>query len=538
MTGVEGPQLRFANPMNAASLFIDRNVEEGRGDRVAILCQDKEFTYRQVQEMVNRTGTVLLGLGVQPEQRVMMLLLDGPEFVATFFGAIKTGAVPVPINTNLRPADYKFYLNDSRSPVAVVSQSLLGQLEPVLGELRYLRHLVVVDRAGEGSSGPINRHRYADLLAVASGDLAAEPRSPDDMCFWLYSSGTTGSPKGAVHLQHDMIVSSELYARSILNIGERDRCFSVAKLYFAYGLGNALYFPFWVGASAVLDPGRPEPRRVFEIIERYRPTLFFSVPTSYAALLAAPEAARADLSSVRLCISAGEALPASIIQRWSERYHVEILDGIGSTEVCHIFISNRPREVKPGSSGKLVPGYEARIVDDLGQRMPDGEIGNLIIMGDSTCAYYWNQHEKTKQTIQGEWIRTGDKYYRDGEGHFWYAGRTDDMLKVSGQWVSPVEVENALIEHPAVLESGVVGAEDADGLTKPRAFLVLRSGHTGSEKLARELQEFVKARIAPHKYPRWIEFIDELPKTATGKIQRFKLRERAAAGARLRVEVS
>jgi len=260
------PELRFADPMNAATLFVDRNVEEGRGDRVAILCQDKEFTFRQVQEMVNRTGNVLLGLGVQPEQRVMMLLLDGPEFVATFFGAIKTGAVPVPINTNLRPADYKFYLNDSRSSVAVVSQSLVGQLEPVLGELRYLRHLVVVDGAGESSSGPINRHRYADLLAVASGDLAAEPRSPDDMCFWLYSSGTTGSPKGAVHLQHDMIVSSELYARSILNISEGDRCFSVAKLYFAYGLGNALYFPFWVGASAVLDPGRPEPRRVFETI--------------------------------------------------------------------------------------------------------------------------------------------------------------------------------------------------------------------------------------------------------------------------------
>ncbi len=535
---MEGPQPQYTNPLNAAALFVDRNVEEGRGDRSAIFYQDKEFTFRQVREMVNRTGNLLLGLGVQPEQRVMMLLLDGPEFAATFFGAIKMGAVPVPINTNLRAADYKFYLNDARAPVAVVSQSLLGQVEPGLGELRYLRHLVVVDGTGEAASGPIKRYRYADLLAAASGDLTAEPRSPDDMCFWLYSSGTTGSPKGAVHLQHDMIVSSELYARSVLNISERDRCFSVAKLYFAYGLGNALYFPFWVGASTVLDPGRPEPRRVFETIERYRPTLFFSVPTSYAALLAAPESARADLSSVRLCISAGEALPASIIQRWSERYRVEILDGIGSTEVCHIFISNRPREVKPGSSGKLVPGYEARIVDDLGQRMADGEIGNLIIRGDSTCAYYWNQHEKTKQTIQGEWIQTGDKYYRDGEGYFWYAGRTDDMLKVSGQWVSPAEVESALIEHQAVLESGVVGVEDADGLTKPKAFVVLKPGHAGSEELALELQDFVKARIAPYKYPRWIEFIDELPKTATGKIQRFKLRDRAAAVARPPVELS
>ena len=530
---------RFPTLGNAASLFVDRNVDEGRGERLAILYQDKQLTYRQVQEMVNRTGNLLRGLGVQPEQRVALILLDGPEFAATFFGAIKAGIVPVPLNTNLRAADYRFYLEDTRAPVAVVSQNLLPELDPVLSGLRYLRHVVVVDapEALTGAPGPVARPRYEDLLAAAAGKLEPEPRSPDDAAFWLYSSGTTGSPKGAVHLQHDMIVSCELYARAVLGIGEGDRCYSVARLFFAYGLGNALYFPFWVGASTVLDPGRPEPRRVFEIVARRRPSLFFSVPTSYAALLAA-QAPDVDFSSVRLCVSAGEALPAAIYQRWRDRYGVEILDGIGSTEVGHIFISNRAGEVRPGSSGTVLSGYEARIVDDTGRRVPNGEIGNLIVKGDSTCAFYWNQHERTKLTIQGEWIRTGDKYYRDADGFFWYAGRADDMLKVGGQWISPVEVEGALIEHPAVLESGVVGVQDADGLTKPKAFVVLRPDHVPSEALAAELQAFVKGRIAPFKYPRWVEFVPELPKTATGKIQRFKLRERRAMIVRPPVEVS
>ncbi len=530
------PGQRPTSFTNVATLFVDRNVEEGRGDRVAVLYQDRQLTYRQMLEMVNRTGNLLLSLGVQPEQRVLLLLLDCPEFAATFFGAIKAGIVPVPLNTNQQPADYRFFLEDSRAPVAVVSRPLLALLEPILPGLRYLRHLVVVDGAA-GTQGGVRVHSYGELLANASGDLPPEPRSPDDTAFWLYSSGTTGLPKGTVHLQHDLVVCCESYARQVLDLRDTDRCYSVAKLFFAYGLGNALYFPFWVGASTVLDPGRPEPRRVFENMARYRPTLFFSVPTSYAALLAAPEGADADLSSLRLCVSAGESLPAPIYQRWRDRYRVEILDGIGSTEVLHIFISNRAGAVRPGSTGKVVPGYEARIVDDAGQRVPDGDIGNLIIKGDSTCAGYWNQHERTKQAIQGDWIRTGDKYYRDADGYFWYAGRTDDMLKVGGQWVSPVEVEAALIEHPSVLEAGVVGAEDVDGLTKPRAFVVLRQGKERSDALALELQNFVKTKIAPYKYPRWIEFVDELPKTATGKIQRFRLRERLPAAARPPVEV-
>ncbi len=530
-------ETRFPDPMNAAALFVDHNVDEGRGEAVAILCQDKQFTYRQVQEMVNRTGNLLLGLGLQAEQRVLMLLLDGPEFAATFFGAIKAGLVPVPVNTSLRAGDYRYMLNDSRAPVALVSGALLPELEPALLEARYLRHLVVVDgEAGPGRSD-IRRHDYKTLLAAAAGALAAEPRLPDDVAFWLYTSGTTGTPKGAVHLQHDMLVCCESYARQVLAITAADRMYSVAKLFFAYGLGNALYFPFWVGGSTVLDPGRPEPRRVLDNVARHRPTLFFSVPTNYAAILST-EDERQTFQSVRACVSAGEGLPSTLYQRWRERYGVEILDGIGSTEVLHIFISNRPGQVRPGSSGTIVPGYEARVVDDIDRRVPDGEIGNLLVKGDSTCAYYWNQHEKTKRTIQGEWIRTGDKYARDTDGFFWHAGRTDDMLKVSGQWVSPVEVEAALIEHPAVLESAVVGLADADGLIKPKAFVVLRESQTGSETLAAELKEFVKGRIAPYKYPRWIDFVSQLPKTATGKIQRYKLREQSAAPVRPPVEVS
>jgi len=526
----------FPNPMNAAAVFVDRNVDEGRGEAVAILCQDKQFTYRQVQEMVNRTGNLLLGLGLQVEQRVLMLLLDGPEFAATFFGAIKAGLVPVPVNTSLRAADYRYMLNDSRAPVALVSGALLPELEPALAQARYLRHLVVVDGEAPGPS-LIRRHDYKTLLAAAPGALGAEPRSPDDVAFWLYTSGTTGMPKAAVHLQHDMLVCCEAYARQVLALTGADRTYSVAKLFFAYGLGNALYFPFWVGGSTVLEPGRPEPRRVLDNVTRHRPTLFFSVPTNYAAILST-EDERQTFQSVRTCVSAGEGLPSALYQRWQERYGVEILDGIGSTEVLHIFISNRPGQVRPGSSGTLVPGYEARVVDDIDRRVADGEIGNLLVKGDSICAYYWNQHEKTKQTIQGEWIRTGDKYVRDTDGFFWYAGRTDDMLKVSGQWVSPVEVEAALMAHQAVMECAVIGLADDEGLIKPKAFVVLRQAGLGSDALATELQEFVKARIAPHKYPRWVEFVAQVPKTATGKIQRYKLREQAAAPSRPPVEVS
>jgi benzoate-CoA ligase len=319
-----------------------------------------------------------------------------------------------------------------------------------------------------------------------------------------------------------MVVATELYARGVLDIRESDKCFSVAKLFFAYGLGNGLYFPFGVGATTVLFPGPPTPANVFQIVDTHHPTLFYSVPTNYAQLLA--QEIGADFSSVRWGVSAGEALPPALFERFLKRFGVTILDGIGSTEICHIFISNQPGAIRPGSSGKLVPGYEAQILDEDGQPVPVGEVGNLLVKGDSTCALYWNKHDKTKDTIEGHWIRTGDKYHQDADGFYWYAGRSDDMLKVGGIWVSPIEVENALVEHPAVLEAGVVGREDQDRLVKPLAYVVLQAGSTGSAELARELQDFVRGKLAEYKRPRWVEFVSELPKTATGKTQRFKLR--------------
>jgi benzoate-CoA ligase len=363
------------------------------------------------------------------------------------------------------------------------------------------------------------------LTSDQATELEPEPTSKDDTAFWLYSSGSTGSPKGCVHLHHDMVICTELYARGVLGITEQDRCFSVAKLFFAYGLGNALYFPFGVGATTILFPGPPTAPNVFDIVRKHRPTLFFSVPTNYAMLLA--NETPCDFSSVRWGVSAGEALPPAVFERFQNRFGVTILDGIGSTEILHIFISNQPGAIRPGSSGKPVAGYQTKIVDDDGLPVPRGEIGNLLVKGDSTCALYWNKHEKTKDTIEGRGIRTGDKYSEDADGFLWYAGRGDDMLKVGGIWVSPVEVENALIEHPAVLEAGVVGREDHDRLVKPLAYVVCAAGYTGSEALARELQDFVRGRLAEYKRPRWVEFVDALPKTGTGKTQRFKLRQQA-----------
>jgi benzoate-CoA ligase family protein len=503
---------------NAAEYFVDRNLEEGRGENVAILCGDRSFTYREVSECVNQIGNAFLDLGVEMENRVLLLLPDCPELAFSFFGAMKIGAVPVPVNTLLKPQDYRFLLNDSRAKVLVVGQDLLAAVEPILPECRYLRKVVVVGTSGD-------HHSYDALVSSQPSTLQAARTSRDDVAFWLYTSGTTGRSRAAVHLHHDMVFCSELYCQEILRMKEGDRTFSIAKLFFAYGLGNALYGPFAVGATTILFPGRPLPEAVFEVVNRYCPTLFFGVPTAYAGMLHAAERGVAvDMSSVRLAVSAGEPLPASIYQRWLERFGVHILDGIGSTEVLHIFLTNREGDVRPGSSGRPVEGYELKVVDDDGQSVGAGEIGNLMVRGDSTCAYYWNNQRSTRWAIQGEWIRTGDKYTVDADGYYWYAGRTDDMLKVGGIWVSPAEVEGAIVEHPAVLECAVVGMADEETLIKPKAFVVLKDAASSSDALAREIQDFVKDKIAPYKYPRWIEFVDELPKTATGKIQRFKLR--------------
>lgn len=396
---------------NAASYFIDRHIKEGRADKVAIECGEVKVTHRQLFERVNQVGNGLRELGVRIEERVFLLLLDSPEFAVSFFGAIKIGAVPVPVNTLLKSADYQYMLNNSRARVAIVSDALVASIDAIpRGQLRYLETIIVV--GGEARTGTLS---FEKIAQKSSPVLQAESTGKDDAAFWLYSSGSTGHPKGCVHLQHDMVVSAERYAKSILNITDKDRCFSVAKLFFAYGLGNGLYFPLAVGATSILLPGPPRPQSVFEVIERHRPTLFFSVPSNYVKLLAhtAADGREFDFSSVRHSISAGEVLPANVFHRFKERFGVEILDALGSTEALHMMISNVPGAVRPGSSGKIIPGFEARIVDDNNQPVVHGEIGNLLVKADSACAFYWSQHEKTKDTIEGHWIRTGDKYYQD-----------------------------------------------------------------------------------------------------------------------------
>ncbi|HXX38093.1 MAG TPA: benzoate-CoA ligase family protein [bacterium] len=510
---------------NVSTAFLDRHLENGSGDRIAIYAGDQQITYRALLERASRAGNALRTLGVRPDERVFLLLPDTPELAYLFWGAIRIGAVAVPTNTGLRAQDYANMLRDSQATTLVISQDLVPVVERVLPEARCLRHIVV---AGERGAGALV---LQDLLDAAEPALEPAATHRDQPAFWLWSSGSTGAPKGAVHLHHDMVFAAELYARRILGISECDVCLSVAKLFFAYGLGNGLYFPMHVGAATVLDPRRFDPGTTFDLICRYRPTLFFGVPTAYAAMLESDKPA--ELTGVRLCVSAGEPLPAVIWKRWVARFGVEILDGIGSTEALHIYISNQPGRVRPGSSGEVVPGYTVQIVDEDGGAAGTGEIGDLLVRGDSIAAFYWNQHERTKQVFLGEWFRTGDKYYRDEDGYYWYCGRSDDMLKVGGQWVSPAEVEAALIEHPAVLEAAVVGSPDHDQLVKPFAFVVLRRTHVPSPELERELQGFVRDRIAPFKYPRWVAFVPELPKTATGKIQRFRLRERLARTAAL-----
>ena len=516
---------------NVATHFVDRNVQEGRGAKVAIECGHERVTYQQLLENTNRVGNALLALGIRPEERVLLLLLDTPEFLYSFFGAIKIGAVAVPVNTQARSQDYEYVLNDCRARVALVSEPLLPHLQSIPKEkLRYLQEIVVSEvKQDLPSPGQRwhNHHSLQNLIASASPELSAAHTSKDEPAFWLYSSGSTGASKGCVHLHHDMVVCCELYAKGILQMKESDRCFSVARLFFAYGLGNAGYFPLGCGATTILSPVRPVPGTIYADIERYHPTLFFSVPTNFAALLAhhREDGKEFDLSSVRHAISAGESLPAPLFHRFKERFSVEILDSLGSTETLQMVIANRPGEARPGSSGKIIPGYEARIVDEHGNAVAPNEIGDLLIKGDATCSGYWNKHEKTKETFVGDWFRTGDKYFQDEEGYFWYAGRSNDVFKVHGLWLSPAEVESVLIEHPAVREAAVVAREDQDGLTKAAAYVVLNAEFAPSEELSNELQELVGQKIGGYKRPRWIEFLTEIPKTATGKLQRFKLRE-------------
>jgi benzoate-CoA ligase len=532
-----------------ADYFLYHNVEEGRENKVCLYYDDRKWTYGEVARLSNRTGNALRELGATIEDRVLLVLPDCPEFVWTWFGAARIGAVITMVNPLLPVADYEYYLDYTRAKVAIVHASLLKTFAEAAASARYLRGVLVVgstewDRTGGHGGPPLQLNLQDSTVGVAlrghpsqnhlwlafdeAVDAAADECIPadtrrDDIAIWLFTSGSTGHPKGAVHLQHDLPFNTEVFAKSTMGICADDLTVSVPKLFFGYATGTNLLFPFAVGGATALFSERSTAEKMFEVIKRYRPTILTTVPTMINSMLNVPAASAEDVSSLRFCYSAGEALPKELYERWMNAFGVDICDGIGSAEMFHIYISNRPGDIKPGSLGRIVEGYEAKIVDAEGHEVAAGEMGTLKIKGDSAALCYWNAHEKSKEIFAGDWCTTGDQFHVDENGYYWYHGRTDDMLKVSGVFVAPAEIENCLLQHEAVLECAVVGHE-SEGLVKPKAFVVLREGFVAEDQLAEGIKQFVKEHIAIYKYPRWVEFVDSLPKNDRGKIDRKKLK--------------
>ncbi len=504
---------------NQAVYLVDRHLDEGEGNNLAIRYEDQTITYAALAAAVNRAGNAFRSLGVEMENRVMILMPDRPEFFYSYLGAMKIGAVPVPVNTLALPKDYAYFLNNSRAKVLVVSADLLPKVEQVKNELSFLKHTVVVGAA------PAGMLSYDALTTKMSDKLESAPTSKDDMAFWMYTSGTTGLPKAVVHLHHDIIHYMYPFGEEVLRITPRDSIMATSKMFFSYGRNASLELPLLFGACSVLCSQWPDAAMVFSLVAKYRPSVFFSVPTFYASMLRElDKGTAADFSSVRAALSSGEPLPRDIWERWKAKTGIEVLDIMGSTDAGAQYLANRPGEAKPGSSGKLIDAFDGHLRDASGADVPQGQVGTLWLRNDGIASCYWNRHQRSREVFQGEWFNTGDLFYKDADGYLWYQGREDDMLKVSGQWVSPMEIEDVLMRHKAVREVGIIGAPDAQGLVRVKAFIVLNDGFQPSPQLEKELADFVHDRIAHFKTPRWVQFVKEMPRTTTGKLQRHKLR--------------
>lgn len=514
----------FPEHFNMADYFLYHNLDEGRENKVCLYFEDQTWTYGEIAALANQSGNVFRDVGIGIEDRLLIVLPDCPEFVWTWFGAAHIGAVITMVNPLLPAADYQYYLDYTRARAAVVHQSVLPAFAEAAKSARYLRAVFVVGNGGtELTQSQIRWIDFDECLESANRECPAADTHRDDIAIWLFTSGSTGHPKGAVHLQHDLPYNTEVFAKATMGVNADDLTVSVPKLFFGYATGTNLLFPFAVGGATALFAERSTPEKIFEVVKRYQPTILTTVPTMINAMLNMDHASAADLASLRFCYSAGEALPIELHDRWMNSFGIDICDGIGSAEMFHIYITNRPGDIKPGSLGRIVEGYQAKIVNAEGDEVGTGKMGTLKIKGDSAALCYWNAHEKSKETFSGDWCTTGDQFHVDEEGYYWYHGRTDDMLKVSGVFVAPAEIENCLLQHEAVLECAVVGHE-ANGLIKPKAFIVLREGHAATEQLIDDIKQFVKTSIAVYKYPRWIEFVDSIPKNDRGKTDRKRLK--------------